>query len=535
MNKVYYDYIIVGAGPAGLQLAYYYKQQNINYLVIEKEACCGSFFKKYPLSSKLISINKRFTSNKNGDFNLRHDWNSLLNNDDFLFKNHSSDFLPDANDLHSYLNDFHSKYELNIQFGVTTECIHKHSNKDYNYELCVKNDVENVYICKQLICATGLSKKNIPEMKMCVTKPVKHYGDYSKSDFEGENLKKYENKVVLLFGGGNASYELANILNNYCSTIIILGSNKELSIVSHYTGDLRSNYLSFLDTFYLKSLNGIDTFDKENIKNITIYQINEPTSEKHGLYQFLLNGKNYYSNKQLEYFDEIIFCTGWKFDNSIFNFNIDKDYNEKFPKINYNYESSNNSNLFFIGSLMHSHDFKKSSGGFIHGFRYLIKLFTQMTSIVPYSKHVFKFDGTMKCYTELAQYIYTRINTTSSLYQMYGVLCDAFYFDKVTKEIVYYNSINLKVAEKITDSLDINILVFRYGEKEYDVRKLGGFNKFNPVFLHPEICIYKRETPNSILIFEDKFIFEEDIVTDFRDVSYLNKISRTLKGCPLIL
>jgi len=118
---------------------------------------------------------------------------------------------------------------------------------------------------------------------------------------------------------------------------------------------------------------------------------------------------------------------------------------------------------------------------------------------------------------------------------MYGVLCDAFYFDKVTKEIVYYNSINLKVAEKITDSLDINILVFRYGEKEYDVRKLGGFNKFNPVFLHPEICIYKRETPNSILIFEDKFIFEEDIVTDFRDVSYLNKISRTLKGCPLIL
>ena len=52
--------------------------------------------------------------------------------------------------------------------------------------------------------------------------------------------------------------------------------------------------------------------------------------------------------------------------------------NKKYPEINGKYESSNNTNLFFIGSLMHSLDCKKSSGGFIHGFRYLIKFFVNM-------------------------------------------------------------------------------------------------------------------------------------------------------------
>ena len=92
-------------------------------------------------------------------------------------------------------------------------------------------------------------------------------------------------------------------------------------------------------------------------------KINEVTnieSEYFGSYSLLLNNNNYYSNKQLEYFDEIIFCTGWKFDDSIFNFNVEKTINDKFPEIKYNYESSNNKNLFFIGSLMHSRDFKKS-------------------------------------------------------------------------------------------------------------------------------------------------------------------------------
>ena len=220
MNKIYYDNIIIGSGPAGLQLAYFYKILNINYIILEKEQHVGTFFDKYPLSSSLISINKSFTSNKSSDFNLRHDWNSLLNYDDFLFKKYSSDYFPNSNDLFKYLNEFNKEYELNINFGVDVNIINKSYNKDYNYELTIKDNPDNIYICKNLICATGLSKQNIPDITMNVKNKIKHYGDFKKSDFEIENLKKYEDKKVLIIGGGNAAYEIANMLKTFSNKFL---------------------------------------------------------------------------------------------------------------------------------------------------------------------------------------------------------------------------------------------------------------------------------------------------------------------------
>jgi hypothetical protein len=41
----------------------------------------------------------------------------------------------------------------------------------------------------------------------------------------------------------------------------------------------------------------------------------------------------------------------------------------KFPRIHYNYESTNLANVYFAGTLGHSIDFRKAAGGFIHGFR----------------------------------------------------------------------------------------------------------------------------------------------------------------------
>ena len=65
MDNIYFDNIIIGAGPAGLQLAYFFLKNNINYIILEKGESCGTFFDKYPHSSQLISINKKFTWNTN--------------------------------------------------------------------------------------------------------------------------------------------------------------------------------------------------------------------------------------------------------------------------------------------------------------------------------------------------------------------------------------------------------------------------------------------------------------------------------------
>lgn len=46
---------------------------------------------------------------------------------------------------------------------------------------------------------------------------------------------------------------------------------------------------------------------------------------------------------------------------------------KKYPQIKPSYESRGTRGLFVLGTASHSVDFRKSAGGFIHGFRYTSK------------------------------------------------------------------------------------------------------------------------------------------------------------------
>ena len=91
----YHDTIIIGAGPAGLQMGYFLQQAGRDYLILEAEDQAGSFFAKQPRHRTLLSINKRFNWFSEADYNLRHDWNSLLTEDKtLLFGNYSEELYP---------------------------------------------------------------------------------------------------------------------------------------------------------------------------------------------------------------------------------------------------------------------------------------------------------------------------------------------------------------------------------------------------------------------------------------------------------
>ena len=70
-------------------------------------------------------------------------------------------------------------------------------------------------------------------------------------------------------------------------------------------------------------------------------------------------------------YDSVIDCTGWKA--NTLNLNITMDEKNKFPKLSSDFSSVSYPNLYFIGAAAHGIDYKKSSGGFVHGFRYNIK------------------------------------------------------------------------------------------------------------------------------------------------------------------
>ena len=48
-TKAEFDYLIIGAGPAGLQLGYYLEKESKNYQILEAGDSAGTFFKKFPI------------------------------------------------------------------------------------------------------------------------------------------------------------------------------------------------------------------------------------------------------------------------------------------------------------------------------------------------------------------------------------------------------------------------------------------------------------------------------------------------------
>jgi cation diffusion facilitator CzcD-associated flavoprotein CzcO len=72
-------YLVLGAGPGGLQLAHYLESAGRDYLVLDAQARPASFFERFPRWRQLISINKREVGRADSlAFAERHDWNSVL-------------------------------------------------------------------------------------------------------------------------------------------------------------------------------------------------------------------------------------------------------------------------------------------------------------------------------------------------------------------------------------------------------------------------------------------------------------------------
>jgi hypothetical protein len=84
-----------------------------------------------------------------------------------------------------------------------------------------------------------------------------------------------------------------------------------------------------------------------------------------------------------------------------------------------NFESANVPGLYFAGTVMHGNDFRRSAGGFIHGFRYLVKsMFHQLE--LEYHKEQLPALKIGKSEGDIASAFWERIHVSSGLYQMHG-------------------------------------------------------------------------------------------------------------------
>ena len=362
----HYTYIILGGGPAGLQMAYFLQKRGESYVILERSDKAGSFFGKYPRHRQLLSINKVYTGDCDLDVRLRYDWNSLLSDSEkLLFTRYSKNYFPDANELQKYLEDYARELKLQIHYNTPVSQVSKSS---HGFELTTEQGA--VYTCDRVIVATGLFTPNLPQIEgieLCET-----YENVS------VNANDFKDQKVMIVGKGNSAFETADRLLETTRKIQICGPHAvKLAWATHYVGHLRAVNNNFLDTYHLKGQN-----------NILDGELRKVSRQPNGV----LTAEVYFESRQCSYTfdcDRIIICAGFRFDDSIFASSCRPAgvCHGKLPALTSEWESVNVKDLYFIGTLMQSRDFKKTMSGFIHGFRHNIEAFDQILACKYQGEH----------------------------------------------------------------------------------------------------------------------------------------------------
>ncbi|XP_052772116.1 FAD-dependent oxidoreductase domain-containing protein 2-like [Mya arenaria] len=435
----YQDYCVIGAGPSGLQMGYFLASAGRDYIIFERSNVSGNFYVNYPRHRKLISINKRWTGKTNKEFNLRHDWNSLLSHDESLqFTKYSKEMFPSADRYLDYLRDYQQRLALNVQFNTEIRNVRKEvcegAPDGHVYTMVDQRDVP--YKCGRLIIATGIGKPNIPDIEGMDL--VDGYEDMSL------NKDDYEGQTVLILGRGNSAFETATHIYGSTNLIhMIARSRVRLSWATHYVGDLRAINNELLDTYQLKSLDGVleaslseVAIVKDADGKLALKIVDSGPEEE---------SEDTFDNFAMrEPYDRIIRCLGFTFDNSIFNetmkISFPKGRAKKYPSINHNYESVDHTGMFVAGTASHSLDFRKSAGGFIHGFRYSARA---LHRLLEWRYHGNAWPSTTVPHQQLLTHILKRINEASGIYQMFSVLGDVIILGNETYTYLEEFPINL--------------------------------------------------------------------------------------------
>ena len=417
----FYRYVIVGAGPAGLQMGYFLEQAGREYVILEAQMAAGSFFTQQPRHRTLISFNKRYNWFEEPDFNLRYDWNSLLTYDNGIrFPDYSKDLYPPADAMVTYLNDFACRYDLNIQYGARVVSIDTEANgRRRRFVLTDQHGEE--YGAKCLLMATGAVKPNIPQG----IEGIDLAEGYETHDI---NPERFTNKRVLILGCGNSAFEVAQHLAAHAATIQIYTGGKLIKHAwqTHFVGDLRAINDTILEMHPIKMPHVVSGARITGIaqENDGTFRVRYEEDVPH----WTVPG----TMRSVSVYDYVIRATGWKyFEPSLFRAGIAPlaDEKSKYPLVNSIWESTV-PDLFFIGAAM-AHNDRKTTSSFVHGFRYNIRtlfhLLERRYDSVPLPVRTFPLSTEEELET-LVLAILTRVSTTSALFQMFGVLGDALVF-----------------------------------------------------------------------------------------------------------
>jgi thioredoxin reductase len=489
MMERHYEYVVLGAGPAGLQMGYYLQKAGRSYCIFERGSAPGTFFRRFPRHRTLISNNKVYTGFEDPEMNLRWDWNSLLSdNHTPLFKQYSVKYFPPADCLLAYLADYAAQHELRVECSRNVVKIRKDA------VFFLEDSEGEITTCDRLISATGVSQAYRPSIAGVET--ADHYFDVT-IDPMG-----FANKRVLIVGKGNSAFETADNLIPTAALIHIVSPHPvRMAWKTHYVGDLRAVNNDFLDTYQLKSQNGV------------LDAVVRSIEKTDGVYRVALEYAHAQGEQETLTYDRVILCTGFRFDRSIFAESCSPEMmiHDRFPRQTHEFECTNVPGLYFAGTVTQALDFKHSTSGFIHGFRYNTRA---LHRILESKYHGREWPhARIGCDTgSVVDAIVRRVNRTSGLWQQFGFLCDLIVFDEDNGRAEYYEEqpVGYVKSQAVAPGLRRMAITLEFGKVEGDPFQIERFPtpemSSRSVFLHPVVrCYAGRELIAEHHMLEDLF------------------------------
>lgn len=471
-----HDYVIVGAGPAGLQLSYFLQQAGADYLALEREAAPAHFFRRFPRHRRLISLNKVHTVSDDPEIRLRWDWNSLLNHEPQLrFPEYSAEYLPHADDLVRYLADFQALHDLRVKYDSPVLGIGRPAD-GAGFEV---RTAAGVTRARCVIVATGWGEPFVPAIP-----GIEHAVGYEDVNTDPA---AFTGQRVLIVGKGNSAFETAHALFGRAA-MVHLASRRPLRLAwnTKHPGDVRGQYGAFLDSYQFKTLH--------SVLDCTVDEI-RPAD---GRYQVSITYTHAEGETDVIEYDSVIRCTGFRIDSSIFDPECRPilDHDDRLPRVGPDWQAEGVDGLYFAGTIAQARDLKRASSAFIDGFRYNLRVLSALLceryAGVPLARDEVPADP-----AQLTKLVLDRVNYSSALWTQFEYLCDALVLDPATGRFDHYSDLPEDYAvARFRDCPHSYTVTLRWGRADYpDVfaidRHPVPHRAEESAFIHPVVRRYR--------------------------------------------
>lgn len=472
----HHRFLVLGAGPAGLQLGCFLQAAGADYAVLEREDGPGGFFRRYPRHRRLISLNKVHTLEHDPEIRLRWDWNSLLSPaSEPMFADYSTEWFPHADRMVAYLRDYQKAHVPGVRFGTDVERVTRHEGR---FRLDAADG--RVFSCDCLVVATGWGGPYVPSIP-----GIEHALGYETAPLAPET---YRGKRVLIIGKGNSAFETAVPLLDHAA-LVHLASPRPLRLAWHskHPGDVRGQYGALLDGYWFKTLHGVLECSIDEIK---------PTGDAYRVSITYTLAED--EHEVLEY-DTVIRCTGFRMDDSVFADDCRPALapNGRFPATGPDWQSVDVDGLYFAGTLAQARDTKHASSPFIDGFRYNLRTLARLLT-ERYDGRPLEFRTVGAGPDALAGTMLDRVNWSSALWSQFEYLVDVFVLDRAGGLARHYEDLPEDYAvERFGDQENVYTLGLRWGRQEHpDIfairRRPVPEHAHESAFLHPVIRRYRR-------------------------------------------